>query len=230
MALNLTDICVGSTWALEYRRRLAAFTMAITQSDLHVIAPKINEDTPSFGALLARPFIPFDPYLWLGLLCTLAYAGYALYQLDAVEYEDEERDDTKIGGLSAKAKSQLKWSKDWRHVCCPTKADDAKELALSMANTVQAFLGSGDFRHSPNSPQACAYSATRSDRRAATPPLRRHQLAVVGRWRRGRGRLHRLVDADPRHGDQLHRAGDGDERGEQRARHDPLARGGHRAR
>ena len=40
VALNVTDVCVGSFWAFEFRRRLADFTSSVEMADLYVIAPR----------------------------------------------------------------------------------------------------------------------------------------------------------------------------------------------
>ena len=59
-----------------------------------------------------------------------------------------------VQGLTAHAKTQLKWEDKKLHVLCPTTWDDATDMSLSAAQTVQSFIGGGDFRQDPRSPQA----------------------------------------------------------------------------
>lgn len=171
VALNNTDLCIGSFWASEFRRRLSDFTAAIDSTRFFVIAPKQRQASFNALDLLGQPFFPFDWQLWLALLATLLYAGYALYTLDAVEYEDKESDDEVLppvseGGdeledsraqtawLSKEAKKQLKWARDWRHAFCPTTRDDAKDLLTSCASSLQSFLGGAYLYTAPHNPQS----------------------------------------------------------------------------
>ena len=194
VALNNTDICVGSFWAFEFRRRLAAFTTSIENVRLYVIA-KQRPPNQMLDVLMARPFIPFSWDMWLALFLTLAYAGYAIYTLDATGFRDVETDDAPLDvtdlpdavmaahasevveaepenlndrsalnsaapkrkviiGLSAHAKTQLKWQGSTKHRFCPTTYDDAKDLGLAMAQSVQSFTGGNDFRQEPRSFQS----------------------------------------------------------------------------
>ena len=156
VALNNTDICAASTWVFESRARLAEFTSPIEAVEFFVIAPISQKATFTFFSLLLRPFMPFDWTMWLGMLGALLYAGYALYTLDANGFKDEEQDDdfgatSKLEPLTADQKKQIKYAIDWRHAFCPTTFDDAKDLGRSMTYSVQAFIGGGDFRHTPQS-------------------------------------------------------------------------------
>lgn len=146
VALNNTDICVGSVWPYEYRRRIASFSSSITSTTLRVVTPVVQN---TIFRQIFRPFLPFDGLLWLGLLLATMYAGYALYTLNATGYHDEEYVEG-ASGLTARAQMQLKWANNWRHIFCPTTYDDARDLSLSMAESLQSFLGGGDFRHQPH--------------------------------------------------------------------------------
>lgn len=86
VALNNTDICVGSTWVTESRRRIAPFTSSIKNIGIHVITKRNDASDLTIGALLYQPFKPFSNTLWLSLLACLVYAGYAAYILDASGY------------------------------------------------------------------------------------------------------------------------------------------------
>ena len=92
VALNNTDICVGSFWAFEFRRRLAAFTSPIENVRFYVIARQRNM-AQMFDQLLLRPFVPFTPLMWASMFVALIYAGYAIYTLDATGFPDAEEDD-----------------------------------------------------------------------------------------------------------------------------------------
>ena len=97
IALNNTDLCIGSFWTLETRQRLASFTASFDSMQLYVIAPRLSQMASlNLGELLYRPVLPFTPMMWLGLLFALSYAGYALYTLDATEHDDEEQDDEEL--------------------------------------------------------------------------------------------------------------------------------------
>jgi len=167
VALNNTDLCIGSFWAFEFRRRLSDFTATIDSTRFFVIAPKLRQAPVSLLDILAQPFAPFDLQLWFALLATLLYAGYALYTLDAVNYKDEEKDDEVLanvsegGGdigdsraqtawLTAEAKKQLKWAHDWRHAFCPTTLDDAHDFVTAIASSLQSFLGGGYLYTAPH--------------------------------------------------------------------------------
>ena len=86
VALNNTDICVGSVWAFEFRRRLTAFSAAIEPANLHLIVKK--QPQTSLIGLIGRPFAPFSPLMWFGLFAAMMYAGYAIYTLNATGFED----------------------------------------------------------------------------------------------------------------------------------------------
>jgi len=99
VALNNTDVCVGSVWPYEYRRRLTPFTSTIQSVQLHLIVKRVRrEDSFTFLGLMQRPFLPFDAGMWLSLVAVLLYTGYALYQLDAsghldADFEDEAEEE-----------------------------------------------------------------------------------------------------------------------------------------
>ena len=94
VALNSTDICVGSVWPFEHRRRLTHFTSSLQSLGMHlVVKVKPPGESRTFVSLLSRPFSPFDMGMWMGLLGALMYAGYALYTLDASGYESDDDDD-----------------------------------------------------------------------------------------------------------------------------------------
>lgn len=96
VALNATDLCVGSTWAFEYRRRLAPFTATLATSDLRLVVRRTATSAPQLDvlSLLQQPFEPFTKQMWLGLVSVLVYMAYALYTLDASGYEsDDENED-----------------------------------------------------------------------------------------------------------------------------------------
>ena len=137
----------------------------------------------NFGKLMARPFVPFTPGMWFAMLAALIYAGYGIYTLDATGFVDEEEDDEPLDvtdldgpnqdfaseelaetsqkmkrkivrGLTAHAKTQLKWEGNFCHRFCPATWDDVKDLSLSMALSLQSFIGGNDFR------QECALRHT----------------------------------------------------------------------
>ena len=167
IALDNTDLCVGSFWPFPYRRELSDFTAQIEMAEFHVVAPRqsISSSSISLDVLLFRPFLPFTGRMWVALICTLLYAGYALYTLNANGYVDAEVDDPDLyaegdngpqtlTGLTAEAKSQLKWARNPMHMICPTGEDEAKDAMLSAIQAVHAFLSGGDFRQEPKSVQA----------------------------------------------------------------------------
>ena len=155
IALNNTDLCIGDVFPLTSRLLLAEFTADITWIHFFLVVPLNAHKNPSFAEFMALPFMPFDSNMWVSLVVAILYAGYALYTLDASGHVDEEysQDDDKeaTGGLSALARKQLKWVQNPVHAFCPTTRDDGIGLMLSMANALQAFLGGGDFRHTPSS-------------------------------------------------------------------------------
>lgn len=118
VALNFTDICAGSVWAFGYRRRITDFTSTLEGVSMHAIVKQQQGTSATFASLVARPFVPFEPYLWLAFVGTLAYAGYALYQLDASGYESEDEADevgSKVGAEGAEvvaAKGKTRPRKD----------------------------------------------------------------------------------------------------------------------
>jgi len=119
------------------------------------VVPFTLTSSPSFVEFMALPWKPFDTAMWLGLLAAILYAGYALHSLASGHIDEEySQGDTGkaagAGALSAFARKQLKWERNWLHAFCPTTRDDGVGLLLSMAHALQAFMGGGDFRHTPN--------------------------------------------------------------------------------
>ena len=165
VALNNTDICAGSVWPFEYRRRLAHFTSSLKSVPFFVIAKrKEGGGKDSFSELIKRPFLPFDVGMWLGLFAALLYTAYTLYILDSSGYESEDDDDeadvtdatgrvTKIR-VTKEMKKQVKYERDCKHMFLPTDKDEAMDLLLSVAHSAQAYFGGGDFRAEPRSFQA----------------------------------------------------------------------------
>ena len=157
VALNNTDLCWGSFWAFEYRRRLSPFTAALEHVGMYVIAPRASDDEGSLvnldelRAVLGKPFTPFVIELWAVLLFALGFAGWAMYTLDATGWEDDEDDDEPLEGmgeqghalegLTAEQKRQLKWMRKKRHIFCPATWDDTKDITLSMTLAIHTFTG-----------------------------------------------------------------------------------------
>ena len=137
IAINNTDICVGPFWTFEYRQRLTDFTFAFEQQRIKVVAFQVT-GAKAFDAseLLYRPFMPFSLAMWLNLLVALLYAGYAMYVLDS------------SGSSGFKATRRQRAA---HPAYFPRTSNDAKDLMLSLANSLQGFLGGGDFRHNPRS-------------------------------------------------------------------------------
>ena len=159
VAINSTDLCIGSIWLFEFRQRLAPFTGAIFQASMKVIAKKVPAGADlSFSEMMYQPFSPFDGGMWLALFCALLYGGYALYTLDATGHADEEDDDDEDAfgenSLTGQQKMQAKYEMTRFQMFCPTTYDDVVDMAKSMLYAVQAFLSGGDLRFEPNSPQA----------------------------------------------------------------------------
>lgn len=192
VALNSTDICLGSTWAFEERRRLAPFTATLTSARLHLVvrSTDIQDDASVFLSMIAQPFMPFTLPMWLAFLGVLAYVGYAMYTLDASGYESDDEDEdaemelveavavvrnytrqrsSGVGATSSsgaaittdeqldrakpharKLKKRRKLASNWVHIFCPTTADDMRDLATSLANSLQAYLA-GDYLFKPHS-------------------------------------------------------------------------------
>ena len=57
---------------------------------MHAIVKKERGASVTFMSLIERPFLPFDGYLWLAFIGAVAYAGYALCQLDASGYDSDD--------------------------------------------------------------------------------------------------------------------------------------------
>ena len=95
--------------ALQDRRRLALFTSSVTVSELKLVVKKeTREASIKMGSLLAQPFMPFNLSMWMGLVGTLLYVGYAMYTLDASGYEsDDEDEDEDMGLARSMAKDSL---------------------------------------------------------------------------------------------------------------------------
>ena len=63
VALNVSDICVGSTWRTESRSRLVPFTRSLQTIEFKVVAFRdlsSNNGMPSFASLMLQPFQPFE--------------------------------------------------------------------------------------------------------------------------------------------------------------------------
>ena len=135
VAINNTDICVGPFWTFEYRQRLADFTFSFEQQVIKVVAFQATGAT-GFDPyeLLYRPFKPFTMAMWLNMLVALLYAGYVMYVLDA-------------SGTEKPRASRLERGKTPAYF--PRASSDAKDCLVSLANSLQGFLGGGDFRHHP---------------------------------------------------------------------------------
>ena len=178
VALNATDLCIGSTWAFENRRRLADFTGAITTSNLRLLVKLYAGDFSHFSYQIKQPFAPFTAKMWLALIGALTYIGYAMYTLDASGYdsddENEDGDDELAQELFAHRtgknwadltdkkreratkeithfKKVIKYQEDWKAAFIPTTRDDWKDFATAWIHAIQSYLGGGDFRLTPQS-------------------------------------------------------------------------------
>ena len=165
VALNATDLCVGSTWAFENRRRLVDFTGDITASNLRLLVKLQSSDYNSFSQKIKQPFAPFTAKMWLALVGALIYIGYAMYTLDASGYESDDQNEDGDDALGqalykrrtgndiskltdkqreratkevAHMKKVVKCQQKWRAAFLPTTRDDWNDLGISVMHAFRA--------------------------------------------------------------------------------------------
>jgi len=80
VALNRTDLCIGDFWSTSQRRLMAAFTSELYQDLFYVVAPITEEN--GLLEVMASPFRPFVPSVWLGIAGMTVVASLGMYVLE----------------------------------------------------------------------------------------------------------------------------------------------------
>ena len=88
VALNVTDLCIGEFWPTPSRLLMVPFSPELYADQFYLVTTS-DVSTPTFLAMLATPFAPFDLNVWLLIIAISLFVGLALFVVE-VEHNDDD--------------------------------------------------------------------------------------------------------------------------------------------
>ena len=91
VALNATDLCIGSFWKTTERMLMTPFTGNFHSNELKLVTFSNNNDAFSWE-VMKGPLVPFTMNAWLGVFALVFYMSISLRVIEGNPHE--ESDDT----------------------------------------------------------------------------------------------------------------------------------------